>query len=691
MSGANAPAATASRHTAAAVPSASALRQQLERARDRRTHKVREAIAEVFACSPSVGTVAVCDCPGFAERHEHVHAEQHGVGEQGDEVSDMKALHAFARVGQSTPSAETKNHHHDAASFAQTLREQIPNLIGSALGSDHDPRRMGANLMAITPAAQQAAARDETGPAMEDGQQHGHGSAVGAAAEHLAHTIKEHVVDPILQIAGSEALSDALGGHGHCVHSSDETPEMRQADARREKIGLPSRFMAAKAAVKERTTVKALAQFFLMFRILEMCANCGLLAISLWWIEPFVMIFPFLILWYLPAVFRSGFYEICRKKKGYEAIAWWQPWSAPLCYPILLFAADDFSWLRIHPKQRPALIMYAIYISRVLLLLAVITTCSSDTAAAGACRAIINDAADADERSPLEHLHKVFAEVLVGSTADLLINDAGDPVHFLTVFWAATAELIMTLSLAWVVLASGAVLIAWRCTPRWGARNEALLTRIDCISHAIDRAAKLEVAEQCMAELRNLEKLDKSQGGCQTFEFTTYLLGGPNPVLIVGIALLHCLLRFFTAYTFASSYTLSGIVCAAVLFLSAFMTLVRLRAIGLASPSAIVREVRKSLAFGILTPRLYEVLKTDKGVLVLPALIFSLGDLPWTIYLNGHGPKFQLAQAICAILGFVETLAGSGSFVFQQFDLGLEVEGLGSIRAPLARCGSAKD
>lgn len=444
-------------------------------------------------------------------------------------------------------------------------------------------------------------------------------------------------------------------------------------------VGIPSRFMGAKAALKEHRFWSKFAPFLIIFRVLELCANCSLLAIILWWIKPHIMVVPFILLWYLPAVFRTGFFTLLLRPAKAGKIQWWQPWLAPLQYPILLFVADDFSWLRIHPEQRRPVRMYAIYIVRVVLLLCIIPLCDPHGGLGGSCRAIINEDTGSSAESPLKQMHDAFDGVLVGSTINLLSQavDKGHFVNFLTVLWSAISEAIIFISLLWVLISSTLLVLVWLKRVRVD-RNEDLLRRVGDIAGAIESAARMKDPLECRQRLRSLPELDRAVGGCDTFELVSpFRPPSTNPVLVGVLYTVNSCVRLLNVYTYASSLTWNGLFCSLVLLGHVVLTTLQAWRLGMADPRAVLAEVKLSLARGIFTPKLFELLKSDKGALTLPALVFSLSSLPWTIYLNHHEASMQAVMAVGQVLGVVGLTGATAVFVFEQFDLGVEREGKG--------------
>lgn len=350
----------------------------------------------------------------------------------------------------------------------------------------------------------------------------------------------------------------------------------------------------------------------------------------------------------------------------------------PLLYPVFFFAADDFSWLRLHPMQRPAWGMYAIYIIRVTLLLMVIPVCGTHGGSERPCPKLINEDPSDFYDSPLIELHDAFDHIFFGSTIHLLRHEWERPGHFLTVLWVATAEVVISLSVLWVILSVFIVLAAWFGRFIVTERDEVLLKRVDCIATAINNATKRQDVEQCRKELEGLANLEEREGGCKTFEFTTAINPfKPNPVMVGVLSAFHLFLRLMNAYTYAQAGRVRGILCCFVMTLHVLLSIAEKCRLSQGDPYALLTEIQKSLDSGIFTPALFEALKTDKGVLTFPSLVFSAANLPWTIYLSGHSIQVQILQAIAQVVGFISGIVGSGLFVFQEFDLGIERDGMG--------------
>lgn len=451
----------------------------------------------------------------------------------------------------------------------------------------------------------------------------------------------------------------------------------------RESISAPARFMAAKAAVKEKKWLRAAVPFCVVFRIMEVVSNGALVSICLWWVPAHLMVWPFLVLWYLPAVSRSGlFWKMCRRQDPEHHCA---PWLAPLQFPLLFFTPDDFSWLRMHPMQRGAKRIYLIYIIRVLFCIGLIAACSADGELGETLRPLTRETA---EFAPVRRVHRAFRRVpwLIGATKGVLDDAAslGRPAHFLTVFWVTTAEAAIIIGLLWVVLVILLLLCMLVGIIPDRSRSEARLRRVDSISEAIDRAMDLQENDPkaCRQALKDLATLPREEGGCQTLEFCGIIAPpSTNPVLVVWLLSFHVLLRIFNVYTYATSGTVVGVVCSIVLACHVCMTTYHIKQMELMDPRAFIREIGKCLRSGIFTPKMFQVLTTDKGVLTLPALLLSIGTLPWTIH-DAFGDTasrefFPMLQMSVQVAAFCGLLIATGIFVFEQFDLGIEREGQG--------------
>jgi len=444
----------------------------------------------------------------------------------------------------------------------------------------------------------------------------------------------------------------------------------------------PAQLMAAKAALKEHRCLFIFSLVIQGYRVLEISANCGLLAIMTWWLEPLALAVPFLFLWYLPAVCRCGLVQhtSCASAKGRPVGPSWWPWVAPLRYPILMFAADDFSWLRLHPNQRSAWCLYTIYVLRVLALLVVIPVCSSG--APEVCKELrmINEDPNQHGRSPLVELHEAFAAKegqFIGVALHLAQTGHSD-FNVLTIFWAVTAEVVMCLSMVWTVLTIVMVVLAWTGSFVVGRRHECLLQRVRCIAAVVQRAMDSDDAADCRRQLECLGNLEESAGGTKKFSLTSaFNPFKPNPVMLGVSAQLHIALKLFNAYTFASSsWSPNSIFCSVVLLLSVLASYAQQFWLTGGNPCSIFSHIRRSLASGIFTPELLQIVETDKGLLALPAFVISVSALPWTIYQSPSSLGTKVCQALGQVAGVFASLVGTGTFAFQEFDLGVERQGL---------------
>jgi len=344
-----------------------------------------------------------------------------------------------------------------------------------------------------------------------------------------------------------------------------------------------------------------------------------------------------------------------------------------------MFAADDFSWLRIHPNQRSAWGLYAIYVLRVIALLVVIPICSNG--APEVCKELrmVNEGRTEHGRSPLVALHEAFAAEkgeLIG-VALRWAQTGHSNYKVLTLFWAVTAEVMMCLSILWIVVTVVMVALAWSGSSFVGRRHESLMQRIQCIAKVVEQAMASDDAADCRRQLECLGNLEESAGGTTKFALTSASNPfKPNPVMLGVSAQLHIALKLFNAYTFASSsWALNSIVCAVVLLLSVLASYAQQCRLTGGNPCSLFSHIQRSLASGIFTPELLQIVETDKGLLALPALIISVSVLPWTIYQSKSSDATKVCQAVGQVAGVFASLVGTGIFAFQQFDLGVERQG----------------
>mmetsp|Transcript_18325 Transcript_18325/g.57413 ORF Transcript_18325/g.57413 Transcript_18325/m.57413 type:complete len:485 (-) Transcript_18325:60-1514(-) len=403
----------------------------------------------------------------------------------------------------------------------------------------------------------------------------------------------------------------------------------------RASLSAPARLMAALAVVQERgPKAKAAA---MGYRLAEFCANVVCLFCVLWVVWHWAVLALFALLWYLPAAWRTG--------------SLWRP----IRLPLLNFVVDDFSLLGVHPKPRPAHVMHAICLLRVLVLIVVIPAFAAST-------------------NVPEWMKILFSNE---NAIDILFQ--GKPIHGkyipeeALVAWELFANATLALSSLWALLAGA--MFAAACLghgPLSWERDEPMLGKIDRLASLVDQATSQPDSRACLLAMRRL------QADHPSLKLTTVAKTfGPAVGTLVHLALDVAVAHTFFSHglnnpeSFVPDCTLGSLTILNMLFTLLHNTLVG------GSPWAIAGEAWRSFERGALTETYVRILYGDLGAHVLPALAIKIFGLPFCA-----DNTVKVATGILAIVG---TIPGSVPFIFQQFDLGIEREGFVEEQTSLAQ------
>mmetsp|Transcript_19442 Transcript_19442/g.60143 ORF Transcript_19442/g.60143 Transcript_19442/m.60143 type:complete len:485 (-) Transcript_19442:71-1525(-) len=403
----------------------------------------------------------------------------------------------------------------------------------------------------------------------------------------------------------------------------------------RASLSAPARLMAALAVVQERgPKAKAAA---MGYRLAEFCANVVCLFCVLWVVWHWAVLALFALLWYLPAAWRTG--------------SLWRP----IRLPLLNFVVDDFSLLGVHPKPRPAHVMHAICLLRVLVLIVVIPAFAAST--------------NVPE----------WMKILFSNENAIHILFQGKPLHGESIpersllVWAVFAIIMLALAALWALLVSVMLLAACRGSgPLSWEKNKLMLGKIDELASLIDLATSQSDWRACLHMMRNI------QGDHPSLKLTTVAKTfGPAVGTLVHLALDVAVAHTFFSHglnnpeSFVPDCTLGSLTILNMLFTLLHNTLVG------GSPWAIAGEAWRSFERGALTETYVRILYGDLGAHVLPALAIKIFGLPFCA-----DNTVKVATGILAIVG---TIPGSVPFIFQQFDLGIEREGFVEEQTSLAQ------
>jgi len=386
---------------------------------------------------------------------------------------------------------------------------------------------------------------------------------------------------------------------------------------KRDEIGVSARLCAAKAVATARW--RCLTQLVLLYRLMEFLANVVLLTLMTWLVQPWVLIFLFLVLWYLPAALHM------------------ESFVTPILYPIYNFVVDDFSFLGLHPSPKSGRRMYLLAICRVILLLTLIPTILLAEIRLPEVRDMLIHSSTVDK---INHLANVEKRKLVLLTQWL---------------WCVFGTVVLVLSILWVLLTILILLvprIKGQPSPIAGVRFDELLCDIDSLGYQIQMAAKLSPPE-CRTELCKLQAQNS------TLNLTNFVSTfGP-----AWAVCLHLAIDTFNAVSMIVRLdTLRGIALLTItIFTLAYMQGTQ------GGVATLYRESCLSWSRGVFTDDYLAFIRADKGVQAIPALIIIASALPYTAN--------SVISAVGGLGSIVIGIVLVVPFVFQELDLGIEREG----------------
>jgi len=433
-------------------------------------------------------------------------------------------------------------------------------------------------------------------------------------------------------------LSSFQGSHASAAsirsNFSARTVSTTMADLTRERLSRPARLMAAAAVAKKKWPIAQTT--VLLFRLFDFCANVLMLCGTLWYVDQRAVVPFFVLFWYLPAWHRVG--------------SWWKP----LRLPLLNFVVDDFSMLGLHPNPRPAKFIHLIYVLRVFILAVAVPALAFSS-------------------------WEAWFEVFANRNAVDIFNCDGKreseciPPGSKTV-WKVAGLTSLALTYIWLLGLTALLLLAFvkKKGPLSWEKDKDSMKRIDRLAEHIDLAAAHADWRTCVAVMKKLRSKHPS------LKLTTIgTTMGPSVAWIV-----HLLLDISVAYTFFShgwprrhkdhpehdSY-LPDMILGGLTVLNFGMVLWHTaRVAGSYNPFLMFPEARASFLRGVFTERFVDIVYSDLGFHVLPTLFINAFGLPFRA-----DSVFKLVGAVWAIL---LTVFSSVPFIFQQFDLGVEREGL---------------
>jgi len=352
-------------------------------------------------------------------------------------------------------------------------------------------------------------------------------------------------------------------------------------------------------------------------------------------------------------------------------------------YFLLNFVADDFSFLRLCPAPRNARKLYTCAVFRVFVMVVLFCTLAPvfpgvDPLPAWLAGHIRHTKTIQKMQEMAQRVDSYGNSSGVGGVViavedlnkDAIIAHVGN-IAFDVAIGIAVTTLISSVLFIFITLH---MLCVKKCfahySPLSGTRNAKTIRQIDDLAKEIELIISGDSnPKQCHQKLLDLQE-SKYPG--------LYLAKFPQVWGQVIGAGVHCVVDAFNAYNFwkHGDYLRSVCMVLCVLVTCGFVSM-------RGGIRNVYRECMLSWKRGIMTDGYLDVMRADKGMQSVPALLCILSGLPW----NPGGAK----SIIAAVGSVVMNLVVMVPFIFEQFDLGVEREGEDLDHILHANCGAACD
>lgn len=384
--------------------------------------------------------------------------------------------------------------------------------------------------------------------------------------------------------------------------------------------GIAARLAATKTYVSENMTV--LPVVVKLYRLLEFSAQVLSLCIMTWLVNPAVLAVLFVALWYYPAVWTTGRF------------------SRPLGYPIYNFCVDDFSFLNLHPHPIHPWRPYRVAFIRVCILVAIVPL-------------LVPGVSPLPEglRDFLSH-KKALEQIqwLERHTAK-----HGGVSVYAEELWEILALLIAGMSIAWLI-----VVIPMLCLHK-------------CVAYVGDARAELEAIQRLALELEFISQTTGSEPErCrQALESVRErhpglrLTSAGSTIGPAWAVLVHLAVDAFNLISFLQA---GDMVRGGLLALTIFITACYANNVSSGGLKSIVHETMHSWKRGMFTDDYLAYVKADKGIQAIPSLIIIISGLPFK--------ATNVLSTVGGLGSIIINVALVVPFIYEQFDLGTEVEGV---------------
>jgi len=384
--------------------------------------------------------------------------------------------------------------------------------------------------------------------------------------------------------------------------------------------GGPAHLEAAKTVAAE--TWGHLTIHARLYRLIEFVANFCLPFILMWVVWDAWVFIGVVLLWYIPAAIRT---------------------RSPVFSPILLFTADDFSLLQMHPQPRSAWIIHIVAVARVFVSLVAFAVFGRWSPWSDIFQ----------ETFAAKHFRTVLRES---------IHDA-----ILMVAWSVFVFVLASITVLWLCITIG-MLVSTQCATKLriakslrGEIDHQLLNNVRSLTEKIHKLSSVRDPSVCKLGLKELRRTHPKLS----------ILGFVGAWTPLFFCILHIGLDVGNTITFAMTpYEGPGSLgpfMAGILGLTIIITLVMMCIKTHGRLWDVVREARLTQRRGLYTPEYLDIIRIDKGVQSILALAVKIYQLPYSAI-----TPFQIAVGLTSIV--LKIISTSG-FVYEEFDLGTEIAG----------------
>lgn len=223
----------------------------------------------------------------------------------------------------------------------------------------------------------------------------------------------------------------------------------------------------------------------------------------------------------------------------------------------------------------------------------------------------------------------------------------------LVYLWSGLGALVFLATITWVCLTLPMLCgLPWcGCpSPLRGDSDDLLVQQIDRLALQVSTASAMSPID-CRRELERL-KSECAPKLALASMFKTFSAAFGS--------VMHIFSDVCNVFTFFNKGWISHAVLLGLTVSSAIRNHFRITR---GAPTVVLREVRLTLERGLFTEKLHALVRADKGVLVMPALLLKVYGLPFA--------ADSVLSGLIAAGSIMGSMFGVTSYIFKEYDLGI--------------------